>query len=90
MFRNVEPRPGDYVACHSLYYGDVLESELNKRFAMEAVYQTSSLVVPFLSDYMEDQSLQNRATAFRFRPQLFGSLVYRIEKQLNPKGESKL
>jgi hypothetical protein len=39
------------------------------------------MVVPLLTDLMEDQKLQNRvgATAFRFQPQFFTTLIYRVD-----------
>jgi len=40
------------------------------------------MVVPLLTDIMQDPALQNRveATAYRFVPQFFVSLVYQTTK----------
>ncbi len=78
------PPKGAYVALHSFYTDRLSFVDVNMRERLGAVVlrQDKSMVVPLLTDLMEDPTLQNRfeATAFRFRPQFFTSLIYHIEK----------
>lgn len=86
------PKVGDYVTLHSFYSPriSVLDTNLKERFGAVAIHSESSMVVPLLTDLMEDPSLQNRtgATGSRFRPQFFISVVYEI-KGLKPKAVEK-
>ncbi|MGH7739053.1 MAG: ArnT family glycosyltransferase [bacterium] len=79
------PRPGDYLLLHSFYtprlVGFVNQTLLD-RFGAEVLYTNNSSVVPLLTDVMTDPSVQNRvaATGFRFQPQNFESVLYRIRR----------
>jgi hypothetical protein len=78
-----QPKPGDYVVLHSCYTPRIwnVDRNMRDRFGAFLLHQDSSMVVPIMTDLMEDQKLQNRvgATALRFQPQFFTSLVYRID-----------
>jgi hypothetical protein len=86
-----KPGPGDYVVLHSFYIPRLnnVDQHLVQAFGAEAIHEDQSMVVPLLTDVMEDPSLQNRtaAAAFRFVPQFFRSRVYHIAKpdKGNPK-----
>jgi len=77
------PNRGDYVILHSFYSPriTVLDTNLKERFGAEGLRSEESMVVPLLTDIMKDPSLQNRigATALRFQPQFFISVVYEIK-----------
>jgi hypothetical protein len=78
-----QPSVGDYVVLHSIYTPRLgfVDQNMKERFGAVLIHQDSSMVVPLLTDVMEDQKLQNRvgATAFRFQPQFFTTLVYRVD-----------
>lgn len=79
-----KPGPGDYVVYHSFYTPrlNAVEQFLQERHQVLLVDRQESMVVPLLTDVMSDPRLQNRiaSTAFRFQPQFFKSVVYRIQK----------
>ncbi len=76
------PKKGDYVVLHSFYTARLgtVGGNMATRFGAQAIYADSSLIVPILTDLMQDMRLQNRtqATAYRFEPQFFNSVVYQI------------
>jgi hypothetical protein len=78
------PRPGDTVVLHSFYTLRFLfvDRHMVDAYRAEILHEDQSVVVPLLTDVMEDPNLQNRttATAFRFQPQFFKSRVYRIHQ----------
>lgn len=78
-----QPSMGDYVVLHSAYTPRLgaVDRNMQERFGAVLIHQDSSMVVPLLTDLMEDQKLQNRvgATAFRFQPQFFTTLIYRVD-----------
>ncbi len=78
------PQPGDYLVLHSFYTQRLrfVDENLWGRHGAVQLRQDHSMVVPLLTDLMEDPSMQNRtvSTAYRFQPQFFLSLVYRIAK----------
>lgn len=78
------PKPGDYVILHSFYTPRIgfVDRNLVEQHDAEVLREDQSMVVPLLTDVMEDSALQNRiaATAFRFQPQFFRSRVYLIRK----------
>ena len=78
------PKPGDYVVLHSFYIPRINEVDHHLTEAHDAklLNEDMSMVVPLLTDVMEDPNLQNRtvSTAFRFKPQFFRSRVYQIRK----------
>ena len=80
------PNQGDYVVLHSFYLSRMgaFERHLVEANGAELLHDDQSMVVPLLTDVMEETSLQNRtaATAFRFVPQFFRSRVYHIGKAL--------
>jgi len=85
------PKPGDYIVLHSFYLPrlSAFERHLIEVDHAELVHDDQSMVVPLLTDVMEEPSLQNRtaATAFRFVPQFFHSRVYHIGEE-TPKEKS--
>lgn len=78
------PKPGDYVVLHSFYVPRINEVDRHLTEAHDAklLHEEVGMVVPLLTDTMEDPGLQNRtaSTAFRFKPQFFRSRVYEIRK----------
>ena len=76
------PKPGDYVVLHSFYIPRIgqVDQYLVRKNGAELLREESSMVVPLLTDVMENPAIQNRtkAAAFRFEPQFFRSRVYRI------------
>lgn len=78
------PPKGAYVVLHSFYTPRLgyVDENMRERLGAVVLRQDNSMVVPLLTDLMEDSTLQNRleATAFRFRPQFFSSLTYHIVK----------
>ncbi|GEM_PF-1015291 len=76
------PEPGEYVVLHSFYIPRIgqVDQHLVQKHGAELLREENSMVVPLLTDVMEDPLVQNRtmATAFRFVPQFFRSRVYRI------------
>ena len=86
------PRPGDYVALHSFYVPRIGQADehLVRGYGAELLKEESSMIVPLLTDVMEDPDFQNRttATAFRFAPQFFRSQVYRIPNNSPPMAPS--
>lgn len=82
------PEKGDYVILHSFYTQRLatVNENMVSRFGAQAIHSDTSLVIPILTDLMEDPRLQNRtqATAYRFEPQFFTSLVYRIDGRSKP------
>jgi hypothetical protein len=78
------PKPGDYVVLHSFYIPRInfVDHHLVEKHNAAAIHEDSSMVVPLLTDVMEEPSLQNRtaSAAFRFIPQFFRSRVYEIRK----------
>jgi hypothetical protein len=78
------PPTGAYVVLHSFYTARLgfVDTHMREGLGARVLRQDNSMVVPLLTDLMEDSTLQNRfeATAFRFRPQFFSSLTYHIEK----------
>ena len=79
-----EPQKGDYFVLHSFYTPRLtfVDQNLSDRFGIVRLHQDRSMVVPLLTDIMEDPNLQNRvkSTAYRFDPQFFISLVYQVPK----------
>jgi hypothetical protein len=79
-----EPKPGDYVVLHSFYIPrlNYVDHHLADKHQAQLLHEEISMVVPLLTDTMEDPSLQNRtvSTAFRFQPQFFKSQVFAIRK----------
>lgn len=79
-----KPQSGDYLALHSFYTQRLgfIDESLKSRHGAGLLHTDHSMVVPLLSDLMEDPSMQNRtvSTAYRFQPQFFQSLVYKIAK----------
>ncbi len=77
-----KPKPGDYVVLHSFYIPRLnnVDHHLVEDYGAEALHEDQSMVVPLLTDVMEDPSLQNRtaSVAYRFVPQFFRSRVYHI------------
>ncbi len=78
------PRPDDYIVLHSFYIPRIgyVERNLMGKYGAEMIRDDQSMVVPLLTDVMEDPNLQNRtaSTAFRFAPQFFKSRVYHIPR----------
>ena len=78
------PPKGAYVVLHSCYTPRLgfVDTHMRESLGAQVLRQDNSMVVPLLTDVMEDQTLQNRieASAFRFHPQFFFSLTYHIEK----------
>lgn len=78
------PVPGDIVVLHSFYVPRLgaVDRHLTEVHDAQVLNDETSMVVPLLTDVMEEPSLQNRisATAFRFQPQFFRSRVYRVRK----------
>jgi hypothetical protein len=78
-----EPNKKEYVILHSFYTQRVnsVGETMTGRFGAVLVHSDGSSVVPLLTDLMEATWLENRtaATAFRFEPQYFTTLVYRID-----------
>lgn len=72
------------MVLHSFYTPRLgyVDENMRERLGAVVLRQDNSMVVPLLTDLMEDSTLQNRleATAFRFRPQFFSSLTYHIVK----------
>jgi hypothetical protein len=79
-----KPKPGDYVVLHSFYSPrfNFMAEHMRGKFGAVPIHASRSLVVPLLTDIMEDPKLQNRlkATAYRFEPQFFTSTVYRTTR----------
>jgi len=79
-----DPKPGEYVVLHSFYVPRInfVDRHLVEAHDSEVLREDTSMVVPLLTDIMEDPSLQNRtaSTAYRFVPQFFRSRVYRVRK----------
>lgn len=79
-----KPKPGDYVVLHSFYSPRLrhMEQTMRDKFGVVQLHSSRSMVVPLLTDIMEDPKLQNRlkATAYRFEPQFFTSKVYRTTR----------
>ena len=79
-----DPKPGDYVVLHSFYIPRLamVDRHLIEVHDALILHDDQSMVVPLLTDVMEDPALQNRvaSTAFRFQPQFFKSRVYQIRK----------
>ena len=79
------PKPDDYIVLHSFYVPRIgyAERHLMEKYRAELLHDEQSMVVPLLTDIMEEPSLQNRtaSTAFRFTPQFFKSRVYHIPRQ---------
>jgi 4-amino-4-deoxy-L-arabinose transferase-like glycosyltransferase len=77
------PPKGSYVLLHSFYTQRLgfVDQHMREGLGGRVIHQESSMVVPLLTDVMEDNSLQNRceATAFRFEPQFFNTLTYHME-----------
>jgi hypothetical protein len=70
------------VILHSFYtprINSVGETMIG-RFGAVLIHADNSTVVPLMTDLMQDFNLQNRipATSYRFDPQFFQSVVYRI------------
>ncbi|HJT23042.1 MAG TPA: glycosyltransferase family 39 protein [bacterium] len=86
LYQNTQfnPKPGDIVVLHSFYIPRINEVDrhLVETHDAKTLREESSMVVPLLTDVMEDPNLQNRtaSTAFRFKPQFFVSRVYQIRK----------
>jgi hypothetical protein len=86
-----KPKPGDYIVLHSFYIPRLnnVDHHLVQDDGAEAIYEDQSMVVPLLTDVMEDPSLQNRtaSAAYRFVSQFFRSRVYHIPnpEKGNPK-----
>jgi hypothetical protein len=78
------PEPGTYVVLHSFYTPRLgpVDQNMRERLGATVIRQDNSMLVPLLTDLMEDPTLQNRfeATAFRFRPQFFTTLTYHVGK----------
>jgi 4-amino-4-deoxy-L-arabinose transferase-like glycosyltransferase len=78
------PPQGSYVLLHSFYTNRLgfVDQHMREGLGGRVIHQESSMVVPLLTDVMEDSSLQNRceATAFRFEPQFFTTFTYHMEK----------
>lgn len=79
-----KPHPGEYLVLHSFYRPRIayMEENLRARHDVRTLHVDQSMVVPLLTDLMQDTTLQNRpgATAFRFQPQFFSSVVYQVGK----------
>ena len=79
------PEPGSYVLLHSFYTPRLgfVDQHMREGLGGRVIHQESSMVVPLLTDVMEDAGLQNRceATAFRFEPQFFTTFAYHMENQ---------
>jgi hypothetical protein len=77
------PPKGSYVVLHSCYTPrlNFVDENMRRRYGAETLRQDTSMVVPILTDLMQDQKFQNRvaATAFRFQPQFFQTIVYHIK-----------
>ncbi len=86
LYENTQfnPKPGDIVVLHSFYVPRLsfVDRHLIDVHDAKVLHEEMSMVVPLLTDLMEDPELQNRtmATAFRFKPQFFRSRVYLIRK----------
>lgn len=86
LYQNTQfvPKPGDYVVLHSFYIPRINEVDrhLTEVHDAKLLHEDMSMVVPLLTEVMEDPDFQNRttATAFRFKPQFFRSRVYLIRK----------
>ncbi len=86
LYQNTQfnPKPGDYVVLHSCYIPRIndVDRHLTEVHDAKLLKEETSMVVPLLTDLMEDPNLQNRtaSTAFRFKPQFFRSRVYQILK----------
>jgi hypothetical protein len=78
------PMPGDYLVLHSFYTPRLgfVDRTLKDRYGAEILHSDSSVIIPILTDLMTDPTLQNRvgATAFRFDPQFFQSVLYQIHR----------
>ena len=72
------------MVLHSFYVPRIGQADqhLVREHGAELLREESSMVVPLLTDVMENPVFQNRteATAFRFIPQFFRSRVYRISQ----------
>ncbi len=79
-----EPEKGTYVVLHSFYTTRLTYVDRHLKESRNAlvIHSENSMIVPVLTDLMQDPSLQNRvgSTAFRFEPQFFTTLIYQIEK----------
>ncbi len=77
------PPKGCYVVLHSCYTPRInfVSENMKRRFGAEIIRQDYSMVVPILTDLMQEQNFQNRvaATAFRFQPQFFQTLVFHVK-----------
>ena len=77
------PHEGDYVVLHSFYTPRInsVSATMSARFGAVLIHADNSVVTPILTDLMENFNLQNRvsATAYRFEPQFFASVVYQIK-----------
>jgi hypothetical protein len=78
------PKPGDYLIMHSFYTTrlNYIDENLRARHGASLLHMDESMVVPLLTDVMADPGQQNRitSTAYRFEPQFFQSLIYKIGK----------
>jgi hypothetical protein len=86
LYQNTQfvPKPGDILVLHSFYIPRIndVDRHLTEVHDAKLLHEEMSMVVPLLTDLMEDPALQNRttSTAFRFKPQFFRSRVYLIRK----------
>ena len=78
------PNKGDYVILHSFYTPRInsVGETMASRFGAMLIHTDSSMVTPLLTDLMQNFKLQNRvaATAYRFEPQFFATVVYEIKR----------
>ncbi|HEY5038410.1 MAG TPA: glycosyltransferase family 39 protein, partial [bacterium] len=79
-----EPKKGDYVVLHSFYTDRLsfVDDNMRNRLGGIWLHEERSMVVPLLTDTMTEPKIQNRttATAYRFEPQFFMSLIYQMKK----------
>jgi hypothetical protein len=77
------PLRGEYVILHSFYTPRInaVGQTMASRFGAVLIHSDNSTVVPVMTDLMQDFKLQNRvqAVSYRFDPQFFESVVYRID-----------
>ena len=85
LYENTQfnPKPGDYVVLHSFYIPRIgnVDRHLVEVHDAQLLHEDSSMVVPLLTDVMEDPNLQTgRGRPCGFNPSCFKSRVYLIQK----------
>jgi hypothetical protein len=77
------PAKNEYVVLHSFYTQRInaVGENMIGRFGAVLIHSDNSVVVPVLTDLMQDFRLQNRtqAGAYRFEQQYFTSMVFRVD-----------